>query len=221
MIRTKSTIRNVRWRLPVTRSYIDCQESTVTFFPLNWSRDAVDLKISKVKSVSNILVGNFNQWDQWEGLSVLTWDVLCWRALVQFSGAKRETRNEMTSLYHELEAPETGPAQVLSTNISLKRKMRTDRTTRLLIVILCLFLISEFPQVTSRMFFNWVARIKTDFLVRKVSMRILRLPFNSVCLAIWIKAFYHLPTGGLISLEKIFHLDTAKKNTLSDNQIQE
>jgi hypothetical protein len=27
------------------------------------------------------------------------------------------------------------------------RKIRTDRTTRLLIVILCLFLISEFPQV--------------------------------------------------------------------------
>ena len=38
---------------------------------------------------------------------------------------------------------------VVSTNVSLKRKMRTDRTTRLLIVILSLFLISEFPQVVS------------------------------------------------------------------------
>jgi hypothetical protein len=27
------------------------------------------------------------------------------------------------------------------------RKMRTDRTTKLLITILCLFLLSEFPQV--------------------------------------------------------------------------
>ena len=30
---------------------------------------------------------------------------------------------------------------------SIKRKMRADRTTRLLIVILSLFLLSEFPQV--------------------------------------------------------------------------
>ena len=31
------------------------------------------------------------------------------------------------------------------------RKMKTDRTTKLLIVILCLFLISEFPQVSSNL----------------------------------------------------------------------
>ena len=60
-----------------------------------------------------------------------------------------EARKDTNSLYQELETREAAPLTVLTTNISLKRKMRTDRTTRLLIVILCLFLISEFPQVPS------------------------------------------------------------------------
>ena len=60
---------------------------------------------------------------------------------------------DLSPIQNEAEAPKDGQeateAQmyVVNTNISLKRKMRTDRTTRLLIVILCLFLISEFPQV--------------------------------------------------------------------------
>ena len=59
-------------------------------------------------------------------------------------GLRKHTDTHMTR--KDMISPKDTTRQSMISHIRV-RKIRTDRTTRLLIAILCLFLISEFPQV--------------------------------------------------------------------------
>ena len=60
-------------------------------------------------------------------------------------GRRKHTDTHLTR--QDMISPKDTTRQSVISHIKV-RKVRTDRTTRLLIAILCLFLISEFPQVS-------------------------------------------------------------------------